>query len=255
MLKKRIIPVQLLLKNRLVKTKSFDKFIDVGNPIRSSKIYNDSDADELIFLNINKNDRSITPLLKVLEEVSKVCFMPLALGGGIKNLEDIKILFRSGADKIIINSSIYENYGLINKASDLYGKQSIVISIDAKKDTDSKKYILFSECGKKKENISLQDHLKKCENSGAGEIFINSIDNDGLMKGYDINLIQQVVESCNIPIIACGGAGNFNHMKDAFEKTNISALACGSLFNFGDNNPIRAKSFLQNYNLNFKIVK
>ena len=132
MLKKRIIPAQLLLKNRLVKTKSFDKFIDVGNPIRSSKIYNDSDADELIFLNIDKNDRSITPLLKVLEEVSKVCFMPLALGGGIKNLEDIKILFRSGADKIIINSSIYENYGLINKASDLYGKQSIVISIDAK---------------------------------------------------------------------------------------------------------------------------
>jgi cyclase len=255
MLKKRIIPVQLLLNNRLVKTKSFDKYIDVGNPIRSSKTYNDSDADELIFLNIDKKDRSVKPLLKVLEEVSKACFMPLALGGGIKNLDDIKNLFRSGADKIIINSKIYENYDLITKSSDLFGKQSIVISIDVKKNYNNKEYELFSECGQKKENISLQDHLKKCEKSGAGEIFIISIDNDGLMKGYDINLISQVVESCNLPIIACGGAGNFNHMKDAFEKTNISALACGSLFNFGDNNPIRAKSFLQNYNLNFKIVK
>ncbi len=255
MLKKRIIPVQLLLKNRLVKTKSFDKFIDVGNPIRSSKIYNDSDADELIFLNIDKNERSIKPLLEVLEEVSKVCFMPLALGGGIKNLEDIKTLFRSGADKIIINSIIYENYSLITKASDLFGKQSIVVSIDVKKDNKSGKYLLFSECGQKIENISLSNHIKKCQISGAGEIFINSIDNDGQMKGYDIDLIKQVVKSCNLPIIACGGAGNFNHMKDAFQETNISALACGSLFNFGDNNPIRAKSFLQNYNLNFKIVK
>jgi len=255
MLKKRIIPVQLLLKNRLVKTKLFDKFIDVGNPIRSSKIYNDSDADELIFLNIDKKERSIKPLLQVLEEVSKVCFMPLALGGGIKDLEDIKTLFRSGADKVIINSAIYKNYTLITKASNLFGKQSIVVSIDAKKDDRNEKYILFSECGKKKEDISLLEHVKTCEKNGAGEVFINSMDNDGLMKGYDINLIKQVVKNCNLPIIACGGAGNFNHMKDAFEKTNISALACGSLFNFGDNNPIRAKSFLQNYNLNFKIVK
>ncbi len=255
MLKKRIIPVQLLLKNRLVKTKSFNKFIDVGNPIRSSKIYNDSDADELIFLNIDRNERSIKSLLKVLEEVSKVCFMPLALGGGIKDLEDIKTLFRSGADKVIINSVIYKNYNLITKASDLFGKQSIVISIDAKRNHEDNEYVLFSECGQKKENITLSDHIKKCEMSGAGEIFINSIDNDGLMRGYDIDLIKLVVKSCNLPIIACGGAGNFNHMRDAFEKTNISALACGSLFNFGDNNPIRAKSFLQNYNLNFKIVK
>ena len=119
MLKKRIIPVQLLLKNRLVKTKSFDKFIDVGNPIRSSKIYNDSDADELIFLNIDKNERSIKPLLNVLEEVSKVCFMPLALGGGITSLEDIKFLFRSGVDKVIINSEVYRNYELINEISNL----------------------------------------------------------------------------------------------------------------------------------------
>lgn len=255
MLKKRIIPVQLLLKDRLVKTKSFNKFIDVGNPIRSSKIYNDSDADELIFLNIDRDERSIKPLIKVLEEVSKVCFMPLALGGGIKNIEDIKFLFRSGADKVIINSEVYKNYKLIEETSSLFGKQSIVISIDVRRNNENGKFVLYSECGKKKQDISLQEHIKRCELSGAGEIFINSIDNDGMMIGYNIDLIEAVAKICNLPIIACGGAGNFNHMKEAFEKTNIAALACGSLFNFGDNNPIRAKSFLQNYNLKFKIVK
>lgn len=255
MLKKRIIPVQLLLKNRLVKTKKFDKFLDVGNPIKSSKIYNDSDADELIFLNIERGASTIDPLLSILEEVSKVCFMPLALGGGIKNIDDLKTLFRRGADKVIINSIVYKNYDFVEEASFLFGKQSVVVSIDAKENLQKNDYDLYSECGKKKEIISLQEHVVRCEKKGAGEIFINSIDQDGMMKGYDIELINKVAENCSLPIIACGGAGNFNHMKEAFEQTNISALACGSLFNFGDNNPIRAKSFLQNYNLNFKIVK
>jgi len=255
MLKKRIIPVQLLLNSRLVKTRNFDKFIDVGDPIKSSKIYNDSDADELIFLNIDRNDRSIKPLLNTLEKVSKVCFMPLALGGGINNIDDIKTLFRHGADKVIINSSAYNNYNFITEVSNFFGKQSIVISIDVKKNHEKKKYELFSECGKKKESIDLIDHLKNCETKGAGEVFVNSIDNDGLMMGYDIDLIKKVEKNCTLPIIACGGAGNFNHMKEVFENTDISALACGSLFNFGDNNPIRVKAFLQNYNLNFKIVK
>ena len=121
MLKKRIIPVQLLLNSRLVKTRVFNNFIDVGNPIKSSKIYNDSDADELIFLNIDRKSRSIEPLLSILNEVSKVCFMPLALGGGVQNLDDLKSLFRNGADKVIINSSAYENYNLIKEASELFG--------------------------------------------------------------------------------------------------------------------------------------
>ncbi len=256
MLKKRIIPVQLLLNNRLVKTKKFDSFLDVGNPVKSSKIYNDSDADELVFLNIERENRTINPLLNILQEVSKVCFMPLALGGGISKIDDIKTLFRNGADKVIINSLVYNNYDFLKEASQIFGKQSIVVSIDVKKSEDeSSKYNLYSNCGKTKEEISLKEHLKFCESSGAGEIFINSIDQDGMMRGYDVNLIDNVVKNCSLPIIACGGAGNFNHMKEAFKKTNISALACGSLFNFGDNNPIRAKSFLKNYNLNFKIVK
>ncbi len=255
MLKKRIIPVQLLLNNRLVKTKVFDNYIDVGNPIKSSKIYSDADADELVFLNIERENSTIEPLLKVLEEVSKVCFMPLALGGGVKTIDDMKCLFRNGADKVVVNSSVYKNYSLIKEASSLFGKQSIVVSIDTKKNLSNSKYDLYSACGTKKENINLKEHINFCEENGAGEILINSIDQDGMMRGYDIDLIKQVAKNCSLPIIACGGAGNFNHMKEAFQKTDISALACGSLFNFGDNNPIRAKSFLQNYNLNFKIVK
>ena len=256
MLKKRIIPVQLLLGDRLVKTKKFSSHLDVGDPLKSSKIYNDSDADELIFLNIERENRTINPVLDILKEVSKVCFMPLAVGGGIQKIDDIKILFRNGADKVILNTIVYNNYDFLKKVSQTFGKQSIVISIDARQcSANNNKYDLYSNCGMKKEKISLSDHLKYCENSGAGEIFINSIDQDGMMSGYDINLIDKIVKNCNLPVIACGGAGNFNHMREVFEKTNVSALACGSLFNFGDNNPIRAKSFLKNYNLNFKIVK
>lgn len=255
MLKKRIIPVQLLLNKRLVKTKKFDSFIDVGNPVRSSKIYNDSDADELIILNIDRKDRSIKALIDVLEDVSKVCFMPLSLGGGIKSLKDIELLFRNGADKIILNSSVYNNYELLNKASIEFGRQSIVVSMDAMYNNTEHQYNLFSDCGKKREPTSLPDHLKKCEEYGAGEFFINSIDNDGIMNGYDENLISLVTNISDLPVIVCGGVGNYGHMKDAFKKFDVSAVACGSLFNFGDNNPIRAKSFLKNYDINFKIIK
>ena len=116
-------------------------------------------------------------------------------------------------------------------------------------------YNLYSNNGKKKENILLENHLKNIKESGAGEVFINSIDNDGMKVGYDLNLVNTVKHNSNLPIIACGGAGNFNHIKDLFLKTNISAAACGSLFNFGDNNPIRAKAFLQNYDIKFRSIK
>ena len=126
-------------------------------------------------------------------------------------------------------------------------------SIDVKKNEGSDFYTLYSDCGRFEESISLKEHIHKCIEKGAGEILINSINSDGTMKGYDISLIKTVVNYSEVPVIGCGGAGNFTHMKDAFLKTNASALACGSLFNFGDNNPRRAKSFLKNYNLPFKV--
>ncbi|MCP3932288.1 MAG: imidazole glycerol phosphate synthase subunit HisF [Bacteroidetes bacterium] len=254
MLKKRIIPVQLLIDNRLVKTIAFDKYRDVGNPVTSSKIYNYSDADELVFLNIAREQRSIEPLLLLIEGVSEVCFMPLSLGGGIKHLDDVEMLIKNGADKIVLNSAIYKDLSLISRITNKFGSQAVVVSIDVKYDEITKQYQLFSNCGRKLEDVSLENHIKSVVKYGAGEILVNSIDRDGTMTGYDIDLIRLTVEYAGIPVIGCGGAGNFDHMKDAFTETNVSALACGSLFNFGDNNPIRAKAFLSNYNLPFKEI-
>ena len=254
MLKKRIIPVQLLINNRLVKTVRFDKYRDVGNPVSSSKIYNDSDADELVFLNINRDNRSIEPMLSLVKKVSEVCFMPLTVGGGINNLVDAAKLINNGADKVVINSAVYRDPTLIGRIADIFGNQAVVVSIDACRNPESNCYQLYSDCGRRLEEAELEEHVIFCVEQGAGEILVNSIDADGTMQGYDTDLIQHVTECSRVPVIGCGGAGTFGHMQDAFLKTKVSALACGSLFNFGDNNPIRAKAFLSNYGISFKVI-
>ena len=254
MLKKRIIPVQLLIDNRLVKTIKFDSYRDVGDPVTSSKIYSDSDADELILLNISRNIRTIDPVASLIKNISKGCFMPLSVGGGIKSLNDASTLIRNGADKIVINSAVYKDPTIIKKIYENFGKQAVVISIDVKKNNKDSSYTLYSDCGRVAELVSLEEHIDRCIDQGAGEILINSIDLDGTKLGYDIDLIKRVKNYAKIPVIGCGGAGNFEHMRDAFLKSNVSALACGTLFNFGDNNPIRAKAFLKNYDIPFKRI-
>ncbi len=252
MLKKRIIPIQLLMNNRLVKTKQFDSYRDVGNPVTSSKVYSDQDADELIFLNIDRTNRNPTSLLPLLKEVSEQCFMPLAVGGGITTFEHAEQLIRGGADKVVLNSIAYQDLKLITAISSKFGKQAVVISIDAKKGEQD--YELYSNCGREKQAIPIETHIANVVQHGAGEIFINSIEQDGTMTGYDLELIARVVKATSLPVIGCGGAGQFAHLKEAFLETQVNALACGSLFSFGDNNPIRAKAYLSNYGLQFKVI-
>ena len=253
MLKKRIVPVQLLLGERLVKTVRFDTHRDVGDPVSSSKVYSSQDADELVFLNIDREDRSARRLLRLMERVSEVCFMPLSMGGGITSLEDVDMLIRSGADKVVINSAAYRDLDLLARAADKYGAQAVVVSIDVRRDAAGAPR-LYSDCGRRAEATSLEEHIDRVTASGAGELFLNSIDRDGTMEGYDVDLIAQVRRHSRLPVIACGGAGNYTHLKDAFLSTDVEALACGSLFNFGDNNPLRAKAFLGNYGIPFKNI-
>ena len=241
MLKKRIIPVQLLMGERLVKTIRFDEYRDVGDPVSSSRIYNDSDADELALLNIDRDNRSIDFMLSLIDRISEVCFMPLAMGGGIRTLEDAERLIKGGADKIVLNSEAYNNPQLIHNIATVFGNQAVVVSIDVFREGGD--YALYSDCGRRRQHIALDDHVLRCIEQGAGEILVNAVDRDGVMEGYDIELIERVVKLSNVPVIGCGGAGDFAHLRDAFLQSHCSALACGSLFNFGDNNPIRAKAF------------
>jgi len=253
-LKKRIIPVQLLLDGRLVKTRQFGAYRDVGDPVASSRVYNAQNADELVFLNINRSARDIEPLLILLERVSAVSFMPLSLGGGITSFDSAARLIRSGADKVVLNSAAYRDPELITRIGDSFGSQAVIVGLDARLNADSGEYTLFSDCGRAAEAVSLDAHLERVIAAGAGEIFVNSIDRDGMMNGYDIPLLKKVASAVPVPVIGCGGAGHYNHLKDAFLESRVSALACGSLFNFTDSNPIRAKAFLTNYGIPFKIV-
>ena len=252
MLKKRLIPMQLLLDGRLVKSRSFTDFRDVGDPIKSSKVYNDQYADELVILNIARENRSIQPLLACIEAISAVCFMPLALGGGIQTFADAATLIKQGADKVVLNSVTYTQPQLIDDIVRAYGSQAVIVAIDVV--AAEGEWRCVSDCGQRQQLISLADHLNQVCAMGAGEILIQSIDRDGHMEGYDIALGSYVASLVDIPVIIAGGAGNYEHLRDAFIEADVDALAMGSLFNFSDSNPIRAKAFLSNYDLPFKVV-
>jgi len=253
MLKKRIIPILQLLNGSLVKTQQFDSWRNVGDPIKSASVYNSQYTDELVLLNIARQQRSIEQLAQLIPEIAKVSFMPLSVGGGINHLEDASYLINQGADKVIVNSCIYQNPKIITQISNKFGKQAVIVSIDVKQEPQNK-YQLYSHCGREPETISLSQHIHTCEQAGAGEFMIQSIEHDGMMTGFNLSLLKQVMALATIPVIGCSGSGNYQHLKDAFVETHVSALACGSLFNFSDSNPIRAKNYLTNYDLAFKKV-
>lgn len=254
MLKKRIIPMQLLLDGQLVKTVTFGAWRHVGDPVKSSAVYNSQYADELMFLNIARADRTVERLASLIGEVSKECFMPLSVGGGIASAEDAAFLILNGADKIVVNSAAYDKPWIITATAERFGAQAVIVSIDARWDADLGDYRLYADCGRRKESVSLHDHIGRCSAAGAGEIMIQSIDRDGTMVGYDVELIKRTMACCSLPVIAAGGSGNYDHLKAAFLETGVQALACGSLFNFSDSNPIRAKAYLTNHGLSFKVV-
>lgn len=250
MLAKRVIPIQLFLDGRLVKTRKFGDWRHVGTPVKSAAVYNSAHADELLLLNIARENRTASTMRSVLEEVSKAIYIPLSVGGGISCITDAKELIWSGADRVVINSAAYSNLGLVSSIAATFGVQAVVVCIDVRHDG---KYRLFSDCGRTYENVNLTEHIHRCIAAGAGEIMIQSIDRDGTMAGFDIELIAMVREISDIPIIAAGGSGNYEHLRQAFE-TGVAAVACGSLFNFSDSNPIRAKTYLSNYGLNFRTL-
>lgn len=253
MLKRRIIPIELFENGRLVKSKKFSDMRDVGDPVRSTAIYSDQDADEILFLNISRDSRAIDIFLPVISKISENCFVPLTVGGGIKTYDDAKQIICAGADKVVLNSALYDNPSLITEIANSYGSQAVVACIDFRRLDSSIDVSLFSNCGQKLEAIDLEKHLHNIFNAGAGEIVIQSINNDGIMCGYDFEVLQRVLSLSSIPVIIAGGAGSFLDLKKAFEM-GVDGAACGSLFNFGDNNPLRAKSFLKNYGIPLKNI-
>lgn len=224
----RIIPTLLLQDSGLVKTIKFKNPKYVGDPINAVRIFNEKEVDELVLLDIKATIEKAEPNFKEIEEIVSEAFMPIGYGGGINKMEHIEKLFRIGIEKIILNSAAFTNEKLIQEASSVYGSQSIVVSIDVKKDLWGA-YNVYTQSGSKKVKENLIDLVKKFQHLGAGEIIINSIDKDGTMTGFDVALIEKVSKELDIPVIASGGAGG---IKDIVAAINFgaSAVACGSMF-------------------------
>ena len=253
MLKKRVIPVLLLQDGRMVKGIQFANYRDTGNPKTAVRIYSAQDADELVFLDIQATLESRESLVEVIREASSECFMPLAAGGGIKSIDDVRELLLAGADKVVVTTAAVTDAKLISTIAERFGCQCVVGGIDYRgSGSDAKVWI---RCGTQITDIDPVSHAKNLEVLGAGELFLNSIDKDGVMQGYDIETADQVATAVNIPVILCGGAGNFMHLADLLKYTPISAAACASIFHFGDNNPIRARSFLRNEQIACRVLK
>jgi cyclase len=250
--KLRLIPILLLKDQRMVKGKQFTNYRDTGDPVFAAKIYNAQFVDELIFLDITATNEGRETNMQVIEKVSKECFMPLTIGGGVSSIEQIRNLLQVGADKVVINTAAFTNKNLIAEAADIFGRQCIIVGIDVK--IEDNVYVVYSNSGTVRQDVSLEEHIRQMEKLGAGEIFINSIDNDGMMKGYAHNLISLVLSNTNLPVIACGGAGNFMHLVNAVNETGVKALAMASIYHFGDNNPVRARFYIKNQGIEVKTV-
>jgi cyclase len=245
----RVIPTLLLKGDGLVKTVKFNKFNYIGDPINAVRLFNDMEVDELVFLDISTDrfERGIN--FPILKKIASECFMPLAYGGGIKSIEEIKMLIQLGFEKVIINSYAIKTPDIISDASELLGSQSVVVSIDVKKTIWNKQYV-FINGGKENTKLSPVSHAIEMEKRGAGELLLTSINSEGTMRGYDINLINSVANNVNIPVVASGGAGEINDFKKAVQA-NASAVAAGSLFVYHS----KIKGVLINYPSQIELSK
>ena len=226
----RVIPCLLLKNEGLVKTVRFKDPKYLGDPINIVRIFNDKEVDELFFLDITATVENRRPNFALLGKITSECFMPLGYGGGIRDMDDVKQLLAMGVEKIVLNTSAVDNPSLIRLAAEYAGSQAVVISMDVKK-TLLGKYEVYTRSGNKGTGLDPVKFAIEMEKQGAGEIFVNSIDRDGMMQGYDLELVRRVADSVRVPVVACGGAGNIQHLAEAI-KAGASAAAAGSLFVF-----------------------
>lgn len=231
MFEKRVIPCLQLMNGSLVKTEKFNKYQYIGDPINTCRIFNELEVDEMILLDIRASLERREPDFDLLGQIAGECFMPLAYGGGIKNFDQVKEIFSLGYEKVILNSVLYEKLDIIGEIANAFGSQSIVASIDVKKDIFSN-YRLFSYSAKKKQKRNLIEWIKELQNCGVGEIMITNIDHEGTWSGYDYNLVKLITENSNVPVIAHGGAGKKSDVEKVINDAGAYAAAVGSMFVF-----------------------
>jgi cyclase len=239
MLKVRVIPTLLVKHFGVVKGVGFDSWRRVGPVLPAIKVYNQREVDELVLLDIVAHQSDDDPDFELIHELGQDCFVPLTVGGGIARIEQVQRLLRAGADKVAVNTAAYARPDLINEIARRYGSQCVVASIDVRAaDGD---WACYSHAGQRDTGRDVVAWARELEDRGAGEVLITSIDRDGTMQGYDLPLIETVVRAVKVPVIASGGAGNYQHMIEVVKQGGASAVAAASIFHFTEQTPADAK--------------
>lgn len=231
MLRNRVIPCLLLRNGGLVKTVKFKDPKYVGDPINAIKIFNEKEVDELIFLDIDASKTGKRPDFNMIKDIASECFMPFCYGGGVRSIEDIKNILSLGVEKVSINSHAIKNPKFVKEASEIFGSQSIVVAIDVKKDFFGK-YRVYNHAKNRIVSVDPVEAAKEAAKIGAGEIMINSVDLDGTMEGYDVDLVKRITDNVAVPVIALGGAGSIGDIARVIKGGGASAAAAGSMFVF-----------------------
>ncbi|ACK69995.1 imidazoleglycerol phosphate synthase, cyclase subunit [Gloeothece citriformis PCC 7424] len=247
MLAKRILPCLDVNAGRVVKGVNFVNLQDAGDPVELAKVYNDAGADELVFLDITATHEDRDIIIDVVYRTAEQVFIPLTVGGGIQSLETIKNLLRAGADKVSINSTAVRQPDFINQASDRFGKQCIVVAIDARRRTDGNNpgWDVYVRGGRENTGLDAVNWAKEVEKRGAGELLITSMDGDGTQAGYDLELTRTIAEQVEIPVIASGGAGNCEHIYEALTTGKAEAALLASLLHYGQLSIDEIKNYLK----------
>lgn len=243
MLKVRVIPTLLWKDFGLVKGVRFDSWRRVGSVLPAIKVYNSRDVDELVLVDITASPQAASPDHESVSDFSDECFVPLTVGGGIRTLPQITGLLRAGADKVSLNTVLFEDPALIDGAARRFGSQCVVASLDVKRLDD--RLECFSYCGTRATGVDPVSLARELVDRGAGEILLTSIDRDGTMTGYDLDLVSRVASAVPIPVIASGGAGTYQHMIDAVQQAGASAVAAASIFHFTEQTPAEAKAAMR----------
>lgn len=261
MKKNRVIPILLLKNGWLVQSRGFHKYNNIGNPVTSVQRLSQWASDELIFLDISRDDNydlrrddqgyeNRKEFIEIIKDIAQVTFMPLTVGGRIRSLKDMEKRLLIGADKVALNTKAFENPEIIAEAAAEFGSQCIVISVDVKAQGEG--HEVFIEGGSSATGMQAVEWCCQAESLGAGEILLNSIDRDGVGNGYDMPLLQSVSDAVSIPVIACGGAGEWSHFAEALKKTRVDAVAAANIFHHIDQSVFYAKKTLSEQGINVR---
>lgn len=248
---KRIIPCLDVKNGRVVKGMSFVNLVDAGNPVEAAIQYDKEGADELVLLDITATSDGRNTMVEIVEQVANSIFIPFTVGGGIRTVDDFNTMLRAGADKVSVNSAAVKRPELINEASYKFGAQCVVVAIDAKRNGNS--WEVYTAGGRIPTGIDAVEWAVEAEKRGAGELLVTSMDEDGQKQGYDLGLTRAISEKVNIPVIASGGAGAYEHFYDAFTEGKADAVLAASLFHFGEIPIPKLKEYLNNKQIPVRI--